>query len=404
VIVAPLAEAALRELDADGGAIDLLIALDGSVLAFPGVLARCQQLLLAPFDDEALRGQIDAMFTATDDDPLAAELLERNLIGQSGAMRALRRRIRSVAGYLAPVAICGETGTGKELVARSLHYLSPRKNSAFVPINCAALNDELLLAELFGHERGAFTDARHARRGLVAQADGGTLFLDEVDSLSPRAQGALLRFLQDREYRPVGGERLLHADVRVVCATNRNFRGCVQDGQFREDLYYRLNVVELQVPPLRERHGDIELLSDHLLRQFGQRYSESHKRLHPLTLQWMGKYQWPGNVRELENHLHRCHVMCVGPLICVPNVQADPVAVHGGDLSAGAGLLAFQLEKERAVVRFERDYLCRVLEIAGGNVSQAARCAGKERRAFTRLLQKHRIDTQAFRASSQARR
>jgi two-component system, NtrC family, response regulator GlrR len=260
-----------------------------------------------------------------------------------------------------------------------------------VPLNCAALNDELLLAELFGHERGAFTDARQARRGLVAQADGGTLFLDEVDSLSQRAQGALLRFLQDQEYRPVGSERVFHADVRVVCATNRDLRRWVEEERFREDLYYRLHVIELVMPPLREREGDIEQLSEHFLTQLANRYREPGKRLHALTLGWMNAYHWPGNVRELENFLHRSHVMSNGPSICVPSVKGDSISVVGGERTAG-GLGTFQQEKARVVARFEQDYLQRAMDSTGGNISAAARQAGKERRAFTRLLEKHGID------------
>lgn len=223
---------------------DLLVAFDGGVLDYPTLLSRCRQVLISPFEEDLLGRHLDAIFWQSGLDPRMTALLDRSLIGQSAVMDALRRRIPNIASYEAPLAISGETGTGKDLVARAAHYCSRRQDQSFVPLNCAALNDELLLAELFGHERGAFTDARQARRGLVAQADGGTLFLDEVDSLSQRAQGAFLRFLQDREYRPVGSERLFHADVRVVCATNRDLRRGVEEGRFREDLYYRLNVID----------------------------------------------------------------------------------------------------------------------------------------------------------------
>lgn len=373
--------------------IHLLIALDQTVLQHAALLSHCLQLLLAPFDQTALERQLESLSGPPAVDPIQEALLETNIIGHSSPMQALRRQIPMVASYDAPVAILGETGTGKELVARAVHYCSQRKDMPFVPINCAALNDELLLAELFGHERGAFTDARQARRGLVAQAQGGTLFLDEVDSLSPRAQGALLRFLQDSEYRPVGGEHLLKADVRIVSATNRDFRGWVDDGNFREDLYYRLNVVDLRVPALRDRAGDLELLSAHFLERLAHQYKEAPKRLHPLTQAWMDSYHWPGNVRELENHLHRCHVMSHGSTILAPSLCAAPVAMVSNEIPLGD----FQQEKAKAVGRFERDYLQRVLEIVGGNVSEAARRAGKERRAFTRLLDKHKIDRQRFR-------
>jgi len=356
--------------------IHLLIALDQAVLQHAALLSHCLQLLLAPFDAATLERQLEIMTGAPVIDPVQEALLETNIIGRSSPMQALRRQIPMVASYDAPVAILGETGTGKELVARAVHYCSPRKDMPFVPINCAALNDELLLAELFGHERGAFTDARQARRGLVAQAQGGTLFLE------------------DSEYRPVGGERLLKADVRIVSATNRDFRRWVDDGHFREDLYYRLNVVDLQVPALRDRGGDLELLTDHFLQGLARQYREAPKRLHPLTQAWMDGYHWPGNVRELENHLHRCHVMSNGSTILTPSLCAPPVPDVSDDIVLGD----FQQEKAKAVGRFERDYLQRVLEIVGGNVSEAARRAGKERRAFARLLDKHKIDRQRFRS------
>jgi DNA-binding NtrC family response regulator len=385
----------LRELDgllaSTEAEFDLLVAFDGGVLDYPALLSRCRQVLISPFEDDLLGRHLDAIFSQSGPDPMIAALLERNIIGQSETMAALRRRIAKVASHEAPVVISGETGTGKDLVARAVHYCSRRQDQSCVPLNCAALHDELLLAELFGHERGAFTDARQARRGLVGQADGGTLFLDEVDSLSQRAQGALLRFLQDRDYRPVGSERLYHADVRVVCATNRDLRRCVEEGRFREDLYYRLNVIDLVVPPLREREGDIELLSEHFLTQLAHRYQEPGKRLHELTLRWMNAYHWPGNVRELENHLHRNHVTTNGPSICVPSIKGNSISVIGGERAAG-GLGQFQHEKARVVARFERDYLQRALDGSGGNISAAARQAGKERRAFTRLLEKHGID------------
>lgn len=397
VVIGEAVHVDLSALAASGGPeIDLLVTLDPLVLDCAELLERCHQVLIAPFEDELLARCVDAMFTGGGD-PLVMDLLERNIIGHSEVIRALRRQIPQVAAYSAPVTIAGETGTGKELVARAVHYCSSRQDRSFVPVNCAALNDELLLAELFGHERGAFTDARQARRGLVAQADGGTLFLDEVDSLSARAQGALLRFLQDREYRPVGSERLFHADVRVVCATNRNLRERVDQGLFREDLFYRLHVVDLQVPPLRDRHGDVALLAEHFLEQLARRYEEPGKFLHPLTLRWMNDYEWPGNVRELENHLHRSHVMSAGPSICVPSVMGEPVNLGGGGPSA-APLGEFQDEKARVVARFERDYLRRALEQTNGNVSAAARLSGKERRAFTRLLEKHGIDGRGTKA------
>jgi DNA-binding NtrC family response regulator len=374
---------------------DLLISLDAQVFDHPTLLARCRQVLLSPFSGALLERHIHSIYGDETRDPLMSELLERNIIGQSACIERLRLHIPLASKYEAPVAIYGETGTGKELVARAVHYCSVRKDNSFVPVNCAALNDELLLAELFGHKRGAFTDAHQARRGLVAQADGGTLFLDEVDSLSTHAQGALLRFLQDREYRPIGSEETLHADIRVVCATNRVLRRCVEKKEFREDLFYRLNVIELSAPSLRQRLDDIETLSQYFLHQFALQYNEPEKYLHRLTLQWMYHYDWPGNVRELENHLHRGFVMSSGPSICTSPINGDSVTAFGTDqMPKHSG--KFQQEKARVVDQFERDYLIRMLKVTNGNLSMAARKAGKERKSFSRLVKKHGIDRHLY--------
>ena len=386
-----LTETAVREA-AD---IDLLVAYGGVVLDYPQLLARCRQVLLFPCDDALLERQLGLLLHSTEMDPATEQLLAHNLIGHSASMQALRRRIATVSGYPAPVMICGETGTGKELVARALHYCGDRSDLPFVPVNCAALNDELLLAELFGHEKGAFTDARQARRGLVAQAEKGTLFLDEIDSLSARAQGSLLRFLQDNEYRPVGSDRIHHADVHVVCATNRDLHAATEQGSFREDLYFRLNVIDVHVPPLRMREGDIPLLAEHFLGRFAARYDEPAKTLHPLTLDWMNRHEWPGNVRELENHLHRSHVMTEGPCICMTSVHGEPIVIEGGGI-VNPGLGSFSDEKARVIADFEKEYLHRIMQKSRGNLSRAARQAGKERRAFARLLAKHGIDRSAY--------
>ncbi|MBI3897246.1 MAG: sigma-54-dependent Fis family transcriptional regulator [Gammaproteobacteria bacterium] len=302
--------------------------------------------------------------------------------------------MHTVAGYDAPVLIKGETGTGKELVARAIHYSSPRRDQPFVPVNCGALNDELLLAELFGYERGAFTDAKRSHRGLVAQAKGGVLFLDEVDCLSPKGQAALLRFLQEQEYRPLGAETVYRSDVRVIAATNKNLETLIAQGQFREDLYYRVHLLDLELPPLRFRDHDVAVLAEHFLQKLSQRYGAPLKRLHPLTLQWMKQYAWPGNVRELENYLYRLFVLCKGPIICAPQVKGDPVpyASLQPPLQDEGTPRAFRDEKNRALQEFERSYLHKAMQAAYGNVSLAARRAGKERRAFRRLLKKHGID------------
>ena len=305
------------------------------------------------------------------------------MIGASPIHLAMLSQLRRVAQTDTTALIEGETGSGKELAARAIHYGGRRRSGPFVPVNCGALPDTLLESELFGVERGAFTDARHSRRGLVAEAQGGTLFLDEVDALSARAQVALLRFLQDRRYRPLGSAREHCSDVRVVAAANRPLESLVAQGPFRADLLYRLKILHLALPPLRERDGDVERLAEHFIAELARQYGRAALALHPRTRSWLRTYSWPGNVRELENWVHRQFLMCRGDAIEVDDDGARAAA------SAGAAAPAFAQAKAEAVRRFEQDYLQRVLHEAGGNVTRAARLAGKERRAFGKLLKKH---------------
>lgn len=373
----------------------LLIAHDQAVLEFPDVLARCADALIAPYEETLLRECLEAI--EGDDEPLPE--IHANFIGRSPQIRQLLHTIVTVARYDAPVLITGETGTGKELAARGIHYSSARRDQPFVPVNCGALSDDLLLAELFGYEKGAFTDAKRAHRGLVAQAAGGVLFLDELDSLSVRGQAALLRFLQEQEYRPIGAESTRRGDVRVITATNKNIQALVTRGLFREDLYYRVHLLDLELPPLRAREGDIAVLAEYFLDQLSRRYEIPAKRLHPMTTRWMLEYEWPGNVRELQNYLYRLFVLSRGSVICVPRVKGAPMSWHGTLLARPSEVVGeFRREKAHALNEFERDYLQKVMKVAGGNVSLAARHAGKERRAFRRLLKKHGIDRATFRA------
>jgi DNA-binding NtrC family response regulator len=326
-----------------------------------------------------------------------------NLIGASSAFLAAWRLLQRLAPCRAPVLVQGETGTGKELFARAVHYLSDRRSGPFIPVNCGALPDSLVESELFGHVRGAFTDAREAHEGLVAQARGGTLFLDELEALSARGQVALLRFLQDQEYRPVGGRVVRAADVRVVGSTNASLDTLAARGQYRQDLVFRLNVLVLDLPPLRDREDDVVLLANAFVERLARQYGKPVLRLHPRALSFLRSHRWPGNVRELENLVHREFLLCDGPdldpspaatmAISHHGTAATPVAEADGTLTAST----FRAAKARAVEAFERAYLAELLERARGNVSLAARLAGKERSRLSKLIRKHGLRGAAFR-------
>jgi DNA-binding NtrC family response regulator len=311
------------------------------------------------------------------------------IIGESPAVRAVLAQIEKIGRSDAPVLIHGETGSGKELVAHAIHGSSPRRPGPLVAINCGAIPDTLIEAELFGHDRGAFTDAKRARPGVIAEAHGGTLFLDEVDTLSPKAQVTLLRFLQDRRYRPVGSAQETTSDARVIAATNQPLHALVEAGRFRSDLLYRLRIFELSIPPLRDRPEDIEPLARHFIGVFAATYGIGPKRLHPQTLEWLRRHDWPGNVRELENWIHREMLLADGQEI---RSVGDTWCWRETRQALGATPADFRSEKARAMAAFESAYLARVLAEARGNVTLAARLAGKERRAFGKLLKKHGID------------
>ena len=312
------------------------------------------------------------------------------IVGASAAHQRMVLQLERIAATEAPALIEGETGSGKELAARVIHYGGLRSARPFVPVNCGALPETLIESELFGHERGAFTDARHARAGLVAEANGGTLFLDEVDALSSKAQVTLLRFLQDQRYRPLGTARELSTDVRVVAASNRPLAALVAEGGFRADLMYRLKILHLELPPLRERSGDVELLVAHFIRRFSAKYGLPAKTLSAQDLQWLRSQAWPGNIRELENWVHREFLMGGGiPVRQEPPPQDETATAGDWDDS---GFRRFQVAKAEAVRLFEQDYLQRALRQAEGNVTRAAQMVGKERRAFGKLLKKHGIE------------
>ncbi|MEJ8797655.1 sigma-54 dependent transcriptional regulator [Trinickia caryophylli] len=312
-----------------------------------------------------------------------------NLLGSSTAMKAVRRQIEKIATVDVPVMVLGETGTGKELAVRAVHYLSERRQAPFVPVNCGALPETLVESELFGHERGAFTDAKLESRGLIGEAEGGTLFLDEVDALGLRAQAALLRFLQDGTYRRVGGAKTRCANVRIVVATNANLAELVEARQFRRDLLYRLDVVTLRIPPLRERGDDVVELALAFVERLRVRYARAEMRLPQESIAHLRSHRWPGNVRELENAVHRAFVLAEDDFVRLglPKDDLAGLARAGGEDESRPR--SFKHEKAAAIASFEADYIRRLLAESNGNLSQAARLAGEERSAFGKLVRKH---------------
>lgn len=323
-----------------------------------------------------------------------ARTLGITLVGESQSFLRLLQVVDRVARHgNGTVLIRGETGTGKELLARATHYLGPRCDFPFVPVNCGALPETLAENELFGHRSGAFTSARDDSVGLVRLAHRGTLFLDEVDCLAPKAQVGLLRFLQDGHFRPLGASREERADVRVIAACNGNLEDGVAAGRFRQDLYYRLNLLTLDVPPLRSRSGDPSVLARYFLCESVQRYGLSPRSLSASTALWFDQYGWPGNVRELENLLYReCLLSDDEELrIAAPRDSQPSPAAHAPLCADDADPIQYKVAKSRALEEFDRAYLVRLLEHAQGNVTRAAEIAGKERRALGKLLKRYRI-------------
>lgn len=323
-------------------------------------------------------------------------------VGQSLAFRKVHALIRRVAASDVTVLIQGETGTGKELAARAIHYLGSRSGQPFVPVNCGAIPDNLVENEFFGHARGAFTGARDKHTGLVASAEGGTLFLDEIECLSLRAQVTLLRFLQDQSYRPLGGKGSVTGNVRIIAASNTDITQLVRAGSFRQDLMYRLMIMPVTLPPLRERREDVALLARYFVRRFADRYNVEEKELHPDSLALLAAYEWPGNVRELENLIHREFLLATGRVLHVANVTSADLGmpVEARIVPREPILLGFQRAKAVVVAEFEKSFISQALAESGGNVSAAARMVGKERRAFGKLLKKYGIDAGHFRFSS----
>lgn len=318
------------------------------------------------------------------------------LIGNSRKMQEVYNRATGVAGTSSTVLIVGESGTGKELTARAIHDRSQRAGGPFVAVNCSAIPESLIESELFGHLRGAFTGATSTRQGLFENADGGTLFLDEIGDLPPLAQVKVLRALQEGEIRRVGSDETRIVDVRVITATNVDLRERISEGKFRQDLFYRLSVVEVALPPLRERIEDIPILAYHFLRKHADASRSEVTRISPEALADLQSRSWPGNVRELENAIQHAIVFCRGPII-IPADLPQPGSPDETQLGPTSGVgstlvdLPYRLAKERALEEFEQSYFSALLNRTGGNVSEAARQAGLDRSNFRRALRRAKI-------------
>jgi two-component system, NtrC family, response regulator GlrR len=324
---------------------------------------------------------------------LTEKLGLQQLIGQHPVFVAETRKIPVLARSDTSVLISGETGTGKEMVGRAIHYLSPRAGKPFVPVNCGAIPVELLENELFGHDKGAFTGAAGSRDGLIQEAEQGTLFLDEVNSLPLLAQVKLLRFLQSKEYRPLGSTKALTGDVRIIAASNANLEAEVAAGALRQDLYYRLNVVPIVLPPLRARANDIILLARNFLAQYAAKLDSPVTGFSPEAERKLLLYSWPGNVRELEHVIERVVVLCTERII-----QEHHIVLSGENDQLAR--LSFHEMKAKVIAQFETDYIQNLLTAYKGNITKAAQVAQKERRTFWALVQKHKIDVRKFRAAN----
>jgi DNA-binding NtrC family response regulator len=339
-------------------------------------------LVLARRAVKSLRLQTQRQYLISERD---AEFNHYGIVGRSRAMQDVLARAELVAQTKSTVLITGETGTGKEMVARLIHHRSAQREMPLIKVNCAAIPETLLESELFGHVRGAFTGATMSKRGKFALADGGSIFLDEIGTLSPAIQSKLLRVLQEREFEPLGAERTHRVDVRVIAATNRDLKQMVSDARFQEDLYYRLNVIPIPIPSLRERREDIPVLVDHFVAKHCQRTGKRIDRIDDEVVQVLQRYDWPGNVRELENTIERAVVLTTGSAITTASVS-----LIGATSTPATGLPSLRLHQNLEWV--ERETIRRALDQASGVKKDAAELMGISQRALSYYLAKYRID------------
>lgn len=315
----------------------------------------------------------------------------KNIIGVSEVMKEVLGRLTQAAQVDSNVYISGESGTGKELIAKTLHLASSRKEGPFLPVNCAAIPESLMESELFGYEKGAFTGATKSRRGLVAQAEGGTLFLDEISEMPLSMQSKLLRAIGERVFHPLGGQKMVKVDARIVAASNKNLREEVAKGRFREDLFYRMHVIAIRIPPLRERREDIPLLARYFLKMHAERARKDVAGFSARALQKLMQHDWPGNVRELGNCVESAVAMAYGKTI------TDDLIPFGRAMKKGA-----PDSFKGAKAHFEKQYLIQLMQTTKGNVTEAGKLAGKHRADLYELLRKHDLDPNTFRTSDSA--
>jgi two-component system response regulator AtoC len=373
----------------------VMITAHGSeTIAVEAMKAGAEDYVPKPFDNDEIRLVVQRALDRTRlerENRLLLEQVQRqygfeNLIGTGKAMRDVFETLQKVAETDLTVLVRGESGTGKELVAQALHNRSSRRNRPFVAVNCAAISRELVESELFGHEKGAFTGADARRQGRFEAADGGTIFLDEIGDMAPETQAKVLRVLQERSLERVGGTKPLEVDVRVVAATHRNLEEEVKAGRFREDLYYRLKVVEIELPPLRERREDVPALAQRFLEEVTERLGRDKKRIGEDALAALARYSWPGNVRELQNVIEQAVVLAAGPEISAGDLhlpEHEPVA---GTSTFSAADLPFGDAKKRVVESFEREYLLAALRRHDGNISRTAESIGMVRQSLQQKI------------------
>jgi two-component system response regulator HydG len=354
--------------------------------------------LTKPLDFEVLKLSLERALEHTDlkqenkylKDKLSANYELKNIIGRSRPMKELIDMLAMIAPSEATVLITGESGTGKELIAKSIHHNSSRKDHPLIIVNCTALTETLLESELFGHEKGAFTGADKRREGRFMQANRGTIFLDEIGETSSAMQAKLLRVIQEREIQRVGGEETLSVDVRILAATNRNLEEDVKSGKFREDLYYRLNVVMLNVPSLSDRQDDIPLLAQYFLEKYAEKNRKPVKGFSPLAMDMLLKYEWPGNVRELENTIERAVILLPGEHITekeLPSNITEPYSEKRDWVEQPKELAA-----NRPLEEIEKEAILATLEAAGGNKSETARRLGINRKTLHKKLKDYGVD------------